>query len=255
MPHSIHFYENWVFWSFVVALIAVVLSQLPPLNILFQRAKLSLEVYSKIHIAHALGNPNVQLHLIVINIGGREVTINAIKVNIKRDGTDELIIKGQNYLPDSSATGKMLLTRFILKPKQEYSHLINFFNSFERSEEKMAKTLIQELKQDINEKIINDKKMGVTRTEAVEAEEEIVKKIHDFFEDKFYWEPGEYELTVNVSTRDHRADIKKSYRFTLFESDSEELKEYAEAYKIGDGVYFDTGNQPGIILSLKEMES
>ena len=59
----------------VVAAIAVVLFQRPPLNILLRRAKLEVEAYSTLALFRKLVNPNAQLNLIITNTGGRRIKI------------------------------------------------------------------------------------------------------------------------------------------------------------------------------------
>src|SRR5690606_16295838 len=91
-------YMDWSFWAVVVASIAVLLSQLPPIHVIYKKAKLDLELYSKISITHKLGNPNLQLHLILNNIGGRRVRVKDINVAISRDGIHLINLPAQNYL-------------------------------------------------------------------------------------------------------------------------------------------------------------
>ena len=69
------FYLDWTFRVFVVAAIAVVLFQRPPLNILLRRAKLEVEAYSTLALFRKLVNPNAQLNLIITNTGGRRIKI------------------------------------------------------------------------------------------------------------------------------------------------------------------------------------
>jgi len=78
----IPFYLNWSFWAVFVSVIAIALSQMPPVYLWFRRAKLDLEPYSRIHIAHRVGNPTIQLHLILSNIGGREIKVKNIIITI-----------------------------------------------------------------------------------------------------------------------------------------------------------------------------
>ncbi len=75
-------YLDWSFWAVVVALAAVILSQIPPIKELIKKAKLDLEVHSKILITHKVGNPNLQLHLLITNIGGRKIRIKDIRVSL-----------------------------------------------------------------------------------------------------------------------------------------------------------------------------
>jgi hypothetical protein len=66
---------GWPFWTIVAGLIPTVLSQVPPIKNWFKKAKLDLDLYSKVSIRHYIGNPNLQLHLIITNIGGRKIKI------------------------------------------------------------------------------------------------------------------------------------------------------------------------------------
>jgi hypothetical protein len=47
---------DWSFWAVVVAAIAIVFSQLPPIHYLIKKVKIDLELYSKISITHKVGN-------------------------------------------------------------------------------------------------------------------------------------------------------------------------------------------------------
>jgi hypothetical protein len=45
---SLDFLSDWKFWSFFVAVVALILTQLPPIVLWFKKAKLDLELYSNI---------------------------------------------------------------------------------------------------------------------------------------------------------------------------------------------------------------
>ena len=79
----IPFYCNWTFWAVFIAALALLLSQLPPIHMLLRRAKLEIEIYSRIHITHKLGNPNLQFHLIPNNVGGKTIKIKGITSTIR----------------------------------------------------------------------------------------------------------------------------------------------------------------------------
>jgi len=47
-------------------------------------------------------------------------------------------------------------------------------------------------------------------------------------------------MQLSVDTVPERARVQKTFRFTLFESDSFELMKISEDYKFGDGIYWDS---------------
>jgi len=70
------FYENWAFWTVLIAAIAIILSQIPPIHILWKKAKLDIELYSRIIVTHKVGNPNLLCPLILSNVGGEKAQDN-----------------------------------------------------------------------------------------------------------------------------------------------------------------------------------
>ena len=49
---SIPFYSDMGFWAVVVASVAILLSQIPPISLLLKKARIDFELYSKISLTH-----------------------------------------------------------------------------------------------------------------------------------------------------------------------------------------------------------
>jgi hypothetical protein len=244
---QVPFYTDWTFWAVVVSVAALALSQLPPIHILLRRARLEVEAYSKIHLTHKVGNPNAQLHLIISNSGGREIRVKSVLLHFRRGDEDRFTLPAQNYLPAPDSKGSVLLTSFRLKPRDEWAHIVNFHQVFSRQEEKEYRAMESNLKNDIF-----SKRNRVDEKILAEADSAYVRPFMEFFDRKFRWHPGEYELTLEVVTNPEKAGLRKNYRITIFESDSAELRDYIDEYKYGDGIYFDSGHHVGIIVPLVE---
>ena len=229
------FYLDWSFWAMIVALLAVVLSQIPPIRLLLKRSKIDFEVYSKINITHKVGNPNLQLHLIISNIGGRKIKIKGITAKIIRDTNLVAALPAQNYLQNSNDTISVLFTTFPLNPSDEWGHIVTLFNYNDRDEEHEYRKMEWDLKANINEKALQG--AGEPKKH-IEADPEYVSPFVQFFENRFVWKSGEYELLISIQTDQSHADIEKAYRFTLFESHEEELRTITHEYKYGIGIYW-----------------
>jgi hypothetical protein len=242
-------YLDWSFWAVVVAVLALVLSQLPPVYLWFRRARLDLETYSRIHITHKIGNPNVQLHLILSNIGGRTVKVKAITIKIIKDGKELCVLPAQSYLQNPSDSNTLLFTSFTLKPKEEWAHIINFLNYFNREDEKNYRSAESRLKEDILEK----RKIQKNKEDLIETTNSLITPFMSMFNDNFIWKPGEYEFSISVTASNNTGNINRRYRFTLFESDSIELSKVHHDYKYGDGIYWDSGKHAGIIVPITEV--
>lgn len=225
-------------------------SQCPPIRIWFKKGKLDLEVYSKIYIGHVVGNPNAQLHLVINNIGGRKIKIISISMILSRDGGNEFEIKAQNFLKEQDSKNSVLLTSFTLLPGQEWAHIVNCFNNFSKSDEKRYKTFVKECRENIAPRAVERDRKITEERGLIEASEDIQNKILAFFNEKFIWESGEYKLKIILGCENSAFNIVQNYRFTLYESDSVDLKEYSNEYKYGAGIYYPSATLQGVIIPI-----
>ena len=113
------FYQDWTFWVVLAAAIAIILSQIPPIHILLEKAKLDIELYSRIIVTHMVVNLNLRCHLSLNNVGGRKLRIMGIPITIKRDGKNVDSHSRQIYYPDPNDPAALLLTKFLVEPNDE----------------------------------------------------------------------------------------------------------------------------------------
>ncbi len=82
---------------------------------------------------------------------------------------------------------------------------------------------------------------------------EMVIRAFDFFNSKFIWESGEYLMKVDITASNEVANITKNYRFTIFETHTEQLKVITEHYKLGGGIWWNPEKvQTNVILPISE---
>lgn len=249
IPIETPFYLDWKFWSVVVSGIAIVLSQLPPVYLWFRPKRLEVEVHSRIQITHKVGNPNVGLHVSISNTGGRELRIRGLQLNLSRDTKPLLSLPAQNYFETPSAQSSVLFVPFSLKPEEHWSHGVNFLNLFDRATEKFYRESESALASDIRQKIqardADDKQL-------VMAEPALVTPFMGLFNKLFIWEPGEYIVELVVKAQPGSASYTKKYRFTLYESDTAELKSHTEDYRSGGGISYNVDRHVGVFVSISE---
>ena len=226
------FYQDWTFWTMVVAALELILSQFPPLLTLLKGNRLELEAFNIIDLTHSLGNPNARLYVAINNLGGRNVKIKSIKLTFSR-GKEIFSLPAQAYYPTLSDQKAVILPPFSLKPGETWEHITQFYESFSREDEKLSRQLIANNRADILKK---REALPIDSKVNVEADQKNVLPLIDFFNKLFKWNLGEYETVLSVETESAKTNISKKYRITLFESDSTQLKSYTDDYKIGMGV-------------------
>lgn len=242
------FYFDWQFWSAVVAALALGLSQLPPIHVFLRRARIRCEAFSRMHLTHKVGNPNAQWHLIIENTGGKAVRVKSISLVFTKEGGKSFELPAQNYLRTADATENVMFTPFRLAPGEEWAHVLTFFTLFSRDDDKEYRLL----ESAIRSEIVQQKEDPANKEKLCEANPQSVQGLLSFFERQFKWEPGEYAAELKVVTDVSTANLSQRFRFSLFESESKELRTYTDGYRYGAGVYWVSPTQPGLLVPVRE---
>jgi hypothetical protein len=243
------FYLDWTFWAAVLSLIAIVLSQLPPLRILLRPKRLEVEVHSRINITHMVGNPNASVVISIRNTGGRQLRVKAMCLNISRDGKPLMSLPAQNYYETLSSQSSILFVPFMISPGETKSHNVIFLNYFDRLTEKNFRESISKLDSNIRKKL-HERSEGDKNQ--VIPEQELVQPFFELFTKLFVWQPGEYVAELVVNTEPGSASFSKKYRFTIYESDTAVLNAEVEGYQYGEGLAFNLNKNAGINIPLTE---
>lgn len=250
---EVPFYSNWTFWQWAVSLSALSVSLAPHIyNHLIKGAKITLDLGSRIAIQHTLGNPNVTLFFIIQNIGGKTVKVRSITLELNKED-QAYTIPAQSYYPEISENKLAILPPFRLAPNSDWTHNVLLFPSFSRDAEIKYRKNSSDLKSNLLSKLPLVVGAGTPGSPGnyVEADAQYTQALLDFFNQNFMWEVGEYTGTVTVNTEPRKATISKTFRFTLFESESTELRSYSNDYKYGLGVYFfNLEKQPGVSVAI-----
>lgn len=230
-----HFYADWTFWSSFIAFVALAVSVAPYVVRWLTPARLEVDVFETVALTHKIGNSNAQLHCVLRNVGGRRIKISQFTATVTRDGQHPQRLPARTYLQSANDANALLFTPLSLAPGDAWSHLVNFYRNFDREDDRRYRDLEYALRADISRKLA-ERPAG--EKGLVEGDENHVTPLLEMFERKFEWQPGQYEIEVALQTNPKKATVSQRYRFTLFESDTEELRKLALDYKIGAGVFF-----------------
>lgn len=240
-------YLDWQFWAAAAAVIAIVLSQLPPVRLWFRPRRLEVEVHSRIQITHKVGNPNVGMYVSVRNTGGRDLRVRSLEIVLSRDGSPLGTLDAQNYFEAATSQSAVLFVPFTLKPGDSWGHVTNFLNLFDRATEKLYRESKSALATDIRRKI---RARAEGDEHPVIAEAELVAPFLALFDLLFVWLPGEYVAELPMVAEPGSASFSRKYRFTLYESDSAELRSHSEDYKFGAGLSYHVDRHAGSFVPL-----
>lgn len=239
-------YSDWQFWSAVVAFIALILSQLKPVKFWFQEGKLEFRKYKSFFIWHSVGSPQLHLFISLKNTGGQAVHIDRFEIELCRDSEHICNLATTGYISDSNSQNITLLTPIELKPDKTWAHTVVFDDKWNRSQQQKFRALASRFRDTINQKC---RTTPLAEGEFHEADADDIQEIESFFNDNFKWFPGEYVGTLRIIGGKDEVLMIQKLSFTLFESESEELKSAKDDYKFGYGIYLGPSpKQNGIVI-------
>lgn len=248
-PTPTPFYLDWTFWAAALSLLAIALSQLPPIHLLVRPKRLEVEVHSRIRITHMVGNPNASVVVSVRNTGGRQLRVQSLRLTLTRDSKPLITLPGLNYFEAPTSEAAVLFVPFNLKPGDTWTHSVAFFNEFDRQTEKHFRESESALRFDIRKRL---DARGKDETAPVTADPKLVEPFFALFDRLFVWQPGEYVAKLEVLAQPGSASFSKKYRFTLYESDTRDLVEQKNDYKFGGGIAYKLESHAGVNVALAE---
>jgi hypothetical protein len=224
-------YADWTFWAFVTAAIGILLSQLPPIHQMLRRGRLRVDLPNQINVAHWIGYPSTALYLSIANTGERAVNVESISLKLSRDGADLVELPTQVYFEKPTDTVPYLFSPFSIEGRKRWRAYVRFFSLLPRQDDLELRRAISVLKQDIVAK-----RAGLPRDHAdVPGDPEHVAPFTRLFEQKFIWMPGTYHALLSLRTEPASAAPSLSFSFSLFESETAQLRAHANDYQFGVG--------------------
>lgn len=250
MPAPQPFYFDWQFWASIAAFLALTLSQLPPVRLWLRHRRVEVEVHSRLQVTHKVGNPNVGMYVSLRNTGGRDIRVRSMSVAVTREGVSLGHLPAQNYFESASSQSPSLFVPFSLKVGEIWAHSTSFLRSFDRAHDKLFRESLSAQQADVRHKLdaraLEDEKI------LVKAEKTLVQPFFAMFEEMFNWEPGEYIAELRVVTEPGSASFSKKYRFTIYESESAELRSHVNDYCYGGGLAYNVEGHAGVFVPLAE---
>jgi hypothetical protein len=166
----------------------------------------------------------------------------------------KLSLPAQSFSRADDTPGRFLFTPFSLEPDKEWANFVSFFAQFTMGDERISKQLTTELRADIEVKLRNQSQEARDRKELVEGNAKCVENSQEFCNRHNRWRPGEYTATLKLQCEPAQASQVRTFRFTLFEADVQELVERTSRYKYGYGVYLADAYQTEVYPRIKDLE-
>ncbi len=147
----------------------------------------------------------------------------------------------------------MIFTPLVLEPDKEWANFVHFFVPFSTADERESKRLIKDLRADIEAKL-RAQTPDAKGKELVEADPARVEPLLALTRAHRFWQPGEYSARLIAKCEPSRASVERRFRFTLFESDVQDLDERTSRYKNGFGVYITDAQVTEVFPRIRDLD-
>lgn len=227
------------FWSALIALIAVVLSQLPPARTWFSKPKLDVELHDQLSLGHTFGIPNLQVYVSMLNASQRPVRVRRTIFQISTESGKAVTLRMVSHFPTAGSATPVVVFPFTVGPSQEWSHIVNAATELDVSSDRrlseMRTTVLQSFQNAKNG--YESWKAGprTTMPPVPAADLAVMEKARAEFRQNFIWQSGEFRLVVEVET-DKGTFKSGTHRFTVFEGMEVSLTSQVNGYAMGHGL-------------------
>jgi len=245
------------FWSTLIALLALVLSQLPPVREILKPRELRIVVPEALFLYHFMGNLQMSAFLTLNNVGGRGITVQKIEcVLIHEEGSPRYRLPAQTYWPRAqSGSGQELFIGWVpLKPEEHWAETVHFYKFWSVQDEEDSAAIISRIRNDIYAKRALLEPGLVNKP--VDADEKLVKEAKDFFEKRFTLAKGNYKVLIAAISEKSEAVSVRGFDFTLYDHHLRTLRSIEDDYKTGAGIYFNSEDplKSGVNVRLRPID-
>lgn len=234
----------------MIAAIAVMLSQAPPIKDWFPKDVLRIKYGDRIGVNNAIGLAGYHVLIELENDGNTTLEIESISLNIIGPNDGEKKYTAETLSTPSPAGGQLNLpvTSLELKPGERWSGSIFFNKTISPNEEERFNAIRLLISQNIQEKIQNQSWDDYNPNSMMPADKDVFDEAVTFFNSNFDLQKGLHQASVAVKLRD-KDSVIEPFEFTLFDYHFEMIKAQVSDYKYGFGIYLP--HQPNKQVSIK----
>jgi hypothetical protein len=232
-------YRQTAFWAVIISVIALILSQLPPIRTWIPNQDVKIEVGNRIGFPSNMGIPGYQILVDLKNTGNRSLTISNLGLEVTYpNGTAKRVdaISYIKILPGQSEPQSFPITSIKLNAGEGWTEMVGFTATPSPSEEEEINRLRLQIYQSYLSKVKAMSPSQYNPSFPIEVDSKVVAEASNFFNQKFDLEKGIYKAAVICDINGRKATLKK-FEFTLYDYHINMYKSQAEDYKYGWGVY------------------
>lgn len=242
--------KNLTSWlSLGIAIVAIVLSQLPPIASFFAVSQLTLTANRSLQAHHYLGDLILTPFLQINNSGNAQATISRIELIITKqdDSSFQKDLLAQTYYPTPEAIAPnesptmIPFGRIPISPSEFWENYVTFFEPISAARRSQIEQIGQRVDEEIDLALANELP---SNNEPVTISDDLFDEIKSLSDERLSFEIGEYTLHLKLYIEDDPETAAETcYSLTIFDGDVTRFDAITEEYRIGMWILFPGQNR------------
>jgi len=227
-------------WSVLIAVSALVLSQVAPLRQILRGRHLRVALPRQFFLWHTLGNLQVDIVVGIRNTGGRDAYISHIDCYILDSEGRKWKLSAQSYVPASSATSgtpapELAFSGLAISPDQFWSQTLRCYEDIDEADQRQLEGIYDKF----YSSGVSDTALP-TDGSVPEAPQAVADEARAYFRRRFMLVRGTYRLVIAAMTQS-RAGVNDvagtaGCEFIMIESNITKLRSIVHQYQYGFGI-------------------
>lgn len=223
----------------LISVLAIFLSQIPPVHVLFERAKIEVDLGTSATILDNWGSIIFQPYLILHNSGKGHGVVKSVEIEIKSmsQGSQIGVLPVQNYfqtglVQQSNGVNIQVPLRLIrIPPESIWSNYVSAFKIPNEKKQDSINSITVEADKIFKDEFVQGVTWEMPKNILDRAMQISLKELQKI-------QPGKHFVKVSAIAKSSKVLNKKFYSLTLRQSHIDTLKKKLEFYKHGGGIIF-----------------
>jgi hypothetical protein len=231
-------YKQTTVWAVIISVMALVLSQLPPVVTWIPKNQTKVEIGNKIWVGNNIGIAGYQVLIDLENNGNRNLTISNFELQVVYPNATVKLIKADSYLknlPGQSVAQYFPITTIRLGVGERWVESLMFHPVPSPNEEEEINRFKLQISQSIWSKFQALGAAQYTPNIRLAADSEFVNEAINFFNHRFDLEKGIYKVSLICDVNSEKVTLKR-FEFTLYDYHIKAFKLQTDDYKYGYGL-------------------
>jgi hypothetical protein len=247
-------YKSSSFWSISIAVIALILTQLPPIIQWSPKIDLAIQHDNSIGVNNAIGIIGHNLTIELSNAGNRTLNIERIELEVSAPNGTKRILSAESFSPSSANGGQVInlpVNSIKLKPQESATGFVFFNQIISPNVEEKYNEIRLSISQSIFDRQQEIEWGALNPRASIEASDELVDLAIEFFDEHYDLEKGLHKVALLVHTQEREEPFTVLLEYTTYGFHIETVRSQTVDYKYGAGIFKPSANSKQVWLKVR----